>query len=303
MRKTSGKPKMKKEQLIFYIVMIALPVLQILIFYFGVNFNSILLAFKSYGENGTIHFAGFDNFKQVFYDLFNDVQWQFAMKNSLIVYAVLTLVNTSLALLFAYYIYKNRFASKFFRVILYMPSIVSSIVMVILYKYFVDTFIPQIILKITHEQAEGLLSNPDTTMLMLMIYSIITGFGTNVLLLSGAMSSVNESLIEAARIDGAGPVKQFFSVVLPQIWPTLVTLLITGVATLFGNQFNLYSLYGVNAEMQYVTVGYLLFKYTSKASDFEYPYLAAFGLILTVIIVPLTLIIRKILNKVGPSDD
>ena len=49
----------KREQLIFYCIMIAIPVIQIAIFYFGVNFNSFILAFKTYTTDGIKY--GFDN--------------------------------------------------------------------------------------------------------------------------------------------------------------------------------------------------------------------------------------------------
>lgn len=299
--KAKRKYSDKREQLIFYCIMIAIPVIQICIFYFGVNFNSFVLAFKSYTADGVKY--GFDNFKQVFFDLFNDIRWAYAFKNSLLVYAIATGVNIPLALLFAYYIYRKKPAANFFKTMLYFPAIASSIVMVILFKYFVDTFIPSVVFQTSGKEIMGLMSNPDTTMLMLIFYMIITGFGTNTLLLSGAMASVNDSTVEAAKIDGATPFQIFFKVVLPHVWPTLVTILVTGLATLFLNQFNLFSLYGNNAETKFITIGYLLYKLTYRASNTEYPYLAAFGLILTVIIIPITLGIRKLLNKVGPSDE
>ena len=57
----------KNKKLIFYIAMMALPVIQFSIMYIAVNFNSILLAFKEYDHTtGQYFFTGFQNFTKVF---------------------------------------------------------------------------------------------------------------------------------------------------------------------------------------------------------------------------------------------
>lgn len=299
--------KLERGRLIFYICMMALPILQVAIFYFGVNFNSVLLAFKHYavdpdtGEK-IMTWAGFENFKKIFYDIFHDSTWKFAIKNTFIIFFAITLANLALSLLFSFYIFRKGIGAKFFRVTLYMPSILSGIVMVILFEYFVNVFIPEIFRVITGMQMDGLMSNPKTTFGMLIFYSILTGFGSNVLLLSGAMSSISKSTLEAARIDGATEMQQFFRVIFPQIFPTFVTIFIVSISAFFSNQLNLFSFYGGNAQAKYYTVGYLLFNRTRSATIAQYPELAAIGVLLTLIIVPITLIVRKVLTKVGPSN-
>lgn len=60
------------------------------------------------------------------------------------------------------------------------------------------------------------------TMLMIYLYNILMGFGTNVLLLSSAMSSVSDSIVEAAQLDGANNLQLFWHVVFPQIWRSII---------------------------------------------------------------------------------
>lgn len=300
------KSKSERKRLLFYSLMIALPLAQVLIFYFGVNINSILLAFKQYdGTTGAYSWVGFDNFGRVLTEIFTDptAEWRFAFKNSFIAWIVCTSIGMTLALFFSYYIFKKGIGRNFFRVVLFMPSIISSIVMVILFTYVVDNFIPDVIFALFGTEMRGLLSNPDTTMLMIYLYTILMGFGTNVLLLSSAMSGISDSIIEAAQLDGANNIRLFWHVVLPQVFPTFVTIFIVSIAQLFSNQLNLYSFYGGYAEAQYSTVGYLLYKRTVSASYAEYPALAAIGILLTIVIIPVTLGIRKLLEKVGPSDE
>ena len=312
MLRVNLKNKGERKKFIFYCAMIALPVAQVLIFYFAVNINSILLAFKNYtrisdsitgNETFIYEWTGFEHFERVINEMFSETSWKYAFINSITLWLISTSVSLTLALLFSYYIYKKGLLKNFFRVTLFLPSIISGIVMVILFRNLVDNFIPKLVLTLGGEPILGLLANHDTTMLVLIFYNILMGFGTNVLLLSSAMSSIPSSIIEAAQIDGANKIKEFLFVVFPQIFPTFLTILIISIANLFANQMNLFSFYGKYAETQFSTVGYILYNKTLTASYAEYSDLAAIGLILTLIIVPITLGVRKLLEKVGPSNE
>jgi alpha-glucoside transport system permease protein len=63
--------------------------------------------------------------------------------------------------------------------------------------------------------------------ILLMIILIWTQVGYSMVLLSAAIKSVPEDTIEAGRIDGAGERKIFFSIIVPQIWGTVITVFIT----------------------------------------------------------------------------
>ena len=63
--------------------------------------------------------------------------------------------------------------------------------------------------------------------LMLMIILIWTQVGYSMVLLSAAVKSVPEDTVEAGRIDGAGERRIFFNIIVPQIWPTVITVFIT----------------------------------------------------------------------------
>ncbi len=63
--------------------------------------------------------------------------------------------------------------------------------------------------------------------LFLMVILIWTQVGYSMVLLSAAIKGVPEDTIEAGRIDGAGERRIFFSIIVPQIWPTVITVFIT----------------------------------------------------------------------------
>ena len=92
---------------------------------------------------------------------------------------------------------------------------------------------------------------------------------------------------------------------LPSIFPTISTFLITGVAGIFINQAGLFDFYGDGAQPISYTIGYYLFVKVVGGSGgtAEYPYAAAAGLAMTFVAAPLTLLVKYLLEKYGPSED
>lgn len=295
--------KKRLKDLIFCLCVIAVPALQFAIFYIGVNFNSILMAFQKY-DNSTIPakyvWNGVANFKTLFNDLANSTEIHFAFKNSLLVFLVNVGVGTTLSLVFSLYIYKKMIFSKTFRALLFAPSILSIVVMTLMYQKFVEAALPAIF-----PSMDGLLGNPDTKMGTLLFFMVWIGFGTQILMYSGAMNTIEDSVIEAAKLDGASPLREFVSIILPLIYPTIVTFMVTNLAGLFTNQLNLHAFYGNSVESRYITIGFYLFRETNggTASYAQYPLLATYSILLTVIAVPLTLFGRKFLEKIGPKTE
>ena len=83
---SNGFSKQRTKENIFYACLIALPMLNFIVFYLGVNFNSILLAFKSYDAQGVASFVGFENFKAVFDNLKGEAVVAVSLKNSAFIY-------------------------------------------------------------------------------------------------------------------------------------------------------------------------------------------------------------------------
>ena len=291
----------KKKNFLFYFLLAAFPVAQFIIFYVIVNFNSILLAFQNYDNvSGTTSWAGFDNFALVFKDLFTRYDMIQSWKNSCIAYGIGLLVGVPLSLIFSYYIYKRYFGHKFFKFFLFLPSIISSIAMVLMFSYFAEDAYPDIMSKWFNVLVNGLLSDLKTSFFAVLFFATITGFGTSVIMYSSAMSNINESLPEAAKIDGANSAQEFLHISVPLIWPTIVTFLVVGVAGLFTNQICLYAFFGGSADLRVYTFGYYLYKETVEGTKSNYPVLAAMGLVMTIFAVPLTYTVKWLLEKLGP---
>lgn len=307
-RKHKSRIFKSKWDWIFYIGLLIIPITQVVIFYFVVNINSILLAFKQYdGASGQFMWSG-ETLKQMFTALHTDKGMIFRLVNSLIMYGVSMAVVLPLSLLFSFYIYKKKPASKFFRTMLFLPSVVSPIVLSMLFGYFVDRAIPEIMLKWFGKEVDGLLAGLDTQFSTVIVYNALLGFGVQVLMYANAMSGINDSTIEAARLDGANSMQEFWHISLPSIFPTLTTFVVVGVAGLFTNQLNLLGFFNTSANVETQSIGYYLAAEILNASKVQggvarYPLLSAFGLLSTAIAVPLTFLVKFLMERFGPRTD
>ena len=129
------------------------------------------------------------------------------------------------------------------------------------------------------------------------------GFGISVLLYSGAMSGIDNSLIEAAKLDGATSLSEFWHVVLSSIFPTITTFLVVGVAGIFINQMALFNFFGGEAPNSLSTFGYYMFVKVEDANIAQFPRLSALGILMTVVAVPITFVVKYLLEKFGPKTD
>lgn len=298
-----------RREKIFYALFIAIPVIHFLVFYVYINFNSILLAFQEHDlvDGGyIIRPAKWKNFATAWENSFGGKAGLIRIKNSFLMFAILLVTSMPLAVLFSYYLYKKAPFSSFFKTILFMPQLLSGVVLGIIFLELTNTVYLGTIGKGANF---NLMDNPNTKFGMVILFNILMGFGVNVLMYTSTMSGINESLIESAQLDGANALQELWYIVLPMVYPTLTTLCIVNFSHVFTNQFNLFTLYGAAAN-ELSTVGYYLYVQAQSSGlaasevvqgNLNYSALSAMGLIFTAIILPTTLIARRLLEKYGPK--
>ena len=300
-RKTGlGQNNIKSR--LFYIALFALPTLQFLIFYVFVNFNSFLLAFREYKtdlvSDGYI-FPTMINFSHWFTHA-DKVELLAAIKISLKSYAIQVVVSVPLGLFFSYYMFKKMPGSKTFRILLFMPSIISAAVLAIVYQYVVNFPIKE---WFSNPKLDT--NNIDNRYFFLIFFNLFVGFGTNVLMYTNKMGGIAPEIIESAHLDGANGFNEFWYIVLPQTYSIATVFWITGFAACFSNQWNLmlFQKFSPTTDMQ--PVGYLLWYGVERAHGnvAAMTLYAALGLLITFVVVPLTFLLRWALNKVGWKED
>ncbi len=287
----------------FYFILLLWPLIHFLVFYLYVNLNSILLAFRSYDFDKK-QFVGFglDNIKKAF-EFFTLPYFKYSIKNSCVAFGVSFFIGTPLGLLFAFYIYKKMLFHNFFKFLLFLPSIIPSVAMVLIFMYFTEEAYPDLANLLFNTQVEGLLQNPNTAFATVIFYTLWAGFGTSVVMYASAMSTINESVVEAAKLDGAGPLREFISITFPSVYSTFSTFLVVSVAGFVTNQLNLYTFFSTNAEPKFYTIGYYLFREINVSGKLQYPYLSALGIVLTICVAPLTFLVKYLVNRFGYGED
>ncbi len=301
-RKMKGRRRLKDN--LFYAALVGLPLLQFVIFYIGINASSFALAFQTY-KDGKLVFAGLDNFIRVFEVTFKDGAWGYAFRNSILIFLLGFFINTPLTLIISYFIYKKKAIGGWMKVILYAPSILSTIVHTTVFMYTVNQFLPGLWQSWFGETIPSYLNVGlpfEQQFTAIYLFTLWGGFGTSMLLYTNAMDSIPISIVEAAKIDGVGFFREFISITFPMIFDTWKTLFIVGLAGIFTNQFFLVEFYGMAADSYMSTVGYILYKDTIVAGNQEYTQLAALGLVLSAITIVVTLFFRWLTNKLDPME-
>ena len=203
--------------------------------------------------------------------------------------------------MFSYYIYKKWFASKVFKFFLFLPSVLPSILLVIMFKFFANEAIPGYASEVFGAVVSPLLVAKDTLLPTVFFFNIWASFGGQILIYTGTMDQISPEIIEAGQVDGVKPLQEFFFLVIPMILPTIATFLIASVAGLFTNQAALFSFFGDSSNVAYenFTMGYYLFDLVNKSGNGKsmYGYASLLGLACTFDAFPLMVLLRKVLSK------
>ncbi|ACT02240.1 ABC transporter permease [Paenibacillus sp. JDR-2] len=225
-------------------VMIGPGVISIIVFSFLPLFG-LLMAFKHYdpisGVKGifTSPWNHFDNFKLIF----DNFQFWPMIKNTLGINLIGSLVGIPVTIIFALLlneIVSTRFKSAI-QTITYLPHFLSWVIYGGLYITLLNPQegIINYLLVHLHLVKEPLqfLSDPSYFWGLAIVTNLLKDLGWGAILYLAAMAGVDQSLYEAAAIDGAGRFKKMFHITLPGIMPTLMIMIIFAVSGMLNNNF------------------------------------------------------------------
>ena len=296
----------KANRYIFCYCFVAIAVAHFVIFYAIVNFNSILMAFRQYKgiENQKeIYEWGFGNFARIFNDIKNvDSPLRYGFFNTLKFFGV-GLLTIPISIVISYFLYKKISGYKTFRVIFFLPSIISAVVYVGIFKNMISMYGPvfTLIEKIFGYQMPSLLNNDATATPTIIFFTFWTGLAGGIILYQGAMNRLPEEVIEAGELDGISWIRELWSVVIPMIWPTMSMMIVLAFTGIFssGGPILLFTDTMTAARNSMMTIPYYIFSLTYNNQMYEYP--AAIGLLFTVVSIPVVFGIRWLMSKVDPE--
>jgi multiple sugar transport system permease protein len=141
------------------------------------------------------------------------------------------------------------------------------------------------------------LAGPSVAMSTLIMLAVFTTSGTFMLLFLAALQAIPQEVEEAAMVDGAGPWRRFFSVTLPQLRPTVFTVVTLGLIGTWQVFDQIYV--GTQGGPAKTTMTPAYLSYTASFASQDWGEGAAIAFILFAIIVVLTVLQRLLLRERG----
>lgn len=306
-KEVKKKPWIKRKTLreyLFVYGMLLLPLIQFAIFYIWINANSIVMAFQEfdgYAEDGGELFKwSFYNFGRFFKEFGIPTSTVMQALGNTFKYFAAGVIMVPLTFLVSYFLYKKIWGYKIYRVVFFLPSIISAVLFVTTYKKMIEAGGPlDGILHWFGGEVPPLINDDATATYTIIFYTMWTGFGVNMLLYQSAMSRVPQEVIEAAQLDGCPWYRELWSIIIPMVWPTISTTLILLCTALFNSTgpILLFSAAGAEVDNPAIqTIAFWIYRQTQKGVDLNYP--AAIGLFFTLISVPIVFLIRWVFNKI-----
>nr|WP_212118783.1 sugar ABC transporter permease [Niallia circulans] len=263
---------------------ISLAAIMICVFYFYPMIQALLLSFQS-GTGANLEFVGIENYTR----LFKDPTFLTALKNTVIYLIVQVPLMILLALILSVLLNNKNLKFKgFFRTAIFLPCVTSLVAYSVIFKYLFsqDGIINLMLMKIALiSEPIQWLTDPFWAKITIIIAITWRWTGYNMIFYLSALQNVDESIYEAAKIDGASSLQQFFKITIPNLKPIILFTSITstiGTLQLFDEVVNITQGGPGNATITISQYIYnLSFKYTP---DFGYAATVSYIIVIMIII-------------------
>lgn len=300
--KKARKYGLKREQIIFIVVLLAYPVLHFLVNWLYINLRTIILSFTRYNIfAGEFQIPGniFYNYKMWIDRILNEERYRMILVNSFIYFPVTCFVTLPLSIICSYFLYRKVPGHALYKVIFFLPSILPVVVLTMAFRFGFDTYgyVNAILEGLGFENLPVWFGSDKLTPFMIFFYCVWAGIGYNVVLLSGAMARVPNEVIEYGRLEGIGMWREMLQIVVPMIWPTIVTLFTVGMNTVLTIYLQAYFLMDSSTKGEFNTGTIGLYIFGNYSNEMQIPQLSSFGLLCSAIYVPIIFLARFIMNK------
>ncbi|MEM7536915.1 MAG: sugar ABC transporter permease [Chloroflexota bacterium] len=207
-------------------------VLGLIFFVFGPMIASLYFSFTEYSVLQSPEFIGVRNYV----DMFTRPQLRVLLSLRVtVIFAVVSVPLTLITALGAAVLINQKLRGmRFFRTMLYMPTIVPMVATVFVWAWLLNPDRGLINASLTWLglPTSRWLAEPETALWTLIMLSL-WGIGPNMIIFLAGLQGVPEVLYEAGKLDGANSWRLFWNITLPQITPTLFFVLITGLIGTF----------------------------------------------------------------------
>ena len=273
--------------LLIFAIFIAVPAV------FGVAYS-----LTDWGGIGEMSFIGFANYLK----LFKDTRFWISIRQTFL-YAFIALpLIVAIPLLLATLLVKNIRFRGMFRSIFYWPSMISYIVVGLLFQFIFgdSTGVINYLLTRIGMQEVSWFTDGFNAMAVVILASVWSRSGFYMVTFISGLTSIDDTYYEAADVDGASSFHKFWSITLPLLKPTMFLVMILGFIDLFKQYGLVLTLTnGGPAGATKIAVQYI---YEEEYVRCDLGYASELSMLLLVILAALTLIQFK-LNKGGAVDE
>lgn len=260
-----------------------------LVFTAGPLILSFVMSFFDWPITTAPTFRGLGNYVEMFTQ---DAQFGKSLVISLKYAAIFVPLNMIIALFLAMLISQPLKGVKIYRTIFYIPAVISGVAVSILWGWILngDYGVLNYLLSLIGIEGPNWLVDPAWALLAVIIASAF-GVGTMMLIFYTDIKNIPVDVYEAASLDGASPARQFFSITLPIITPTILFNLITSLIGAF-QQLTLVMLLTGGGPLK-STYFYGMYTYNNAFKHHRLGYASANAWVMFVIILILTALVFK----------
>ncbi|MEU6847500.1 sugar ABC transporter permease [Streptomyces sp. NPDC046716] len=253
---------------------------------------AVYLAFTSYDVLSSPRFVGLANFR----DMLGDEMFRKSIVNT-VIYTFFTVpFGMALGLLLALALHTGLRARGLFRTAIFLPQVTATvaIALVWLWIYNPRNGLFNTLLGLVGIEGPAWLASTGWAMPSVILVGIWQGIGMKMLIYLAALQNLPKDLYEAASVDGASRVRQFFSITLPLLKPATFFVLITSMISAFQSFDQIYILTDGGPAGSTTMMTYEIYK--SAFREFRVGYACAQSLVLFVLLMGFTLVNRRIMG-------
>ena len=276
---TSGMSRALVRRETFSAYMVLLPSLVFFVLFVVIPmFICVFYSLFNYSLGGINGFVGLDNYIR----LFQDPVFHRGLINTIIIVVVAVPTVTAFSLWVGSAIYKMKaFSRSFFRCVFYLPVVTGSVAITVVWKWILDPY-NGILNQLIGTDGYNWLGESRTALACIILILFTTSIGQPIVLYVAALGNVDNSIIEAAQVDGATKLQVFWKVKWPAIMPT--TLYVLVITTI--NSFQCFALIQLMTKggpmNSTMTIMYQV--YYAAYTLYDLGYANAIGVVLAIII-------------------
>ena len=249
---------------------------------------SLVLSFTDYSMLAAPEWVGLENFQRMLGDT--------RLHNSLVVTFVYVIVGVPLqlaaALLLAVVLNHGMRGLSFYRSVFYLPSLLGgSVAISILWRqmFGASGLVNQLLGALGFENLPGWVSTPDTALWTIILLHVWT-FGSPMIIFLAGLRQIPEMYYEAASVDGASKVAQFFKITIPLLTPIIFFNVVLQVINAFQSFTQAFVVSGGTGGPSDSTMFYTLYLYQKGFTQFDMGYASAMAWLLLIIVAIFTAI-------------